>query len=152
MFFCFIQSIAEGPSQDDVLGVVNNLEQLLQLLVLELRGGPDRQHCLEYLLSEKVLEQLLTWSTITGRYNNVLRLEQLKMYEMLLSNAPQNHLLTHEPFLRPMLTLLTSCLNECFPADIEKRLILLLNQLCVCLMQNPALLDLFFSPQSGPAR
>lgn len=142
---------AEGPGQDDVLGVVNNVDQLLSLLLLELRG-PAEQQCLEHLLSEKVLERLLGWGSLTGRYSNVLRLEQLKLYELLLSNAPHLQLLTHEPFLRPLLGLLDFCLGECFPADIEKRLILLLNQLCVCLMQNPTLLDLFFTDEQGPKR
>ncbi|KAF4528378.1 hypothetical protein B566_EDAN016912 [Ephemera danica] len=148
------QANADGPSPDDVLGVVNNLEQLMSLLLLELKGpgnSEEQQHCLEHLLSENVLERLLMWSRLTSRYNN-LRLEQLKLYEMLLSNAPQRQLLIHEPFLRPLLSLLSSCANEYFPPDTEKRLILLLNQLCVCLMQNPALLDLFFTSENGPGR
>lgn len=77
------------------------------------------------------------------RYANAVRLEQLKLYEMLVSQS-RHQLLVHEPFLKPLLKLLTSCLGECFPDDVEKRLVLLLNQLCVLLMQNIDLLDLFF--------
>lgn len=62
---------------------------------------------------------------------------------MLISQS-RHQLLVHEPFLRPLLKLLMSCQDEIFPNDVEKRLVLLLNQLCVLLMQNIDLLDLFF--------
>ncbi|XP_065333990.1 FHIP family protein GK23746 isoform X2 [Cloeon dipterum] len=149
-----IQGGTEGATQDDILSVVNNLDQMQTLLVLELkRGGREERACLDFLLSQSILDQLLTSSSLTGLYSNILRLEQLKVYEMLLTHAPQQQLLlTQEPFLRPLLRLLTSCINECFPADIEKRLILLLNQLCVCLTHNPEYLDLFFTESTGPGR
>jgi Retinoic acid induced 16-like protein len=70
-------------------------------------------------------------------------LEQLKLYELLVSHS-RNQLLVHEPFLRPLLKLLASSQNEIFPHDVGKRLVILLNQLCVVLMQNVHLLDLFF--------
>lgn len=35
------------------------------------------------------------------------------------------------------------------PLEVEKKLVVLLNQLCVALMQNMALLDLFFHPTSS---
>lgn len=50
----------------------------------------------------------------------------------------------HEPFLRPLLKILSSSQGEMYPPDVEKRLVLLLNQLCVALMQSVHLLDLFF--------
>lgn len=34
------------------------------------------------------------------------------------------------------------------PFDIEKKLIMLLNSICVALMQNLALLDVFFQPHA----
>lgn len=77
------------------------------------------------------------------RFNNTVRLEQLKLYELLVSNAGQQFLV-HEPFLRPLLKLLTSCSSEVYPVEIEKRLVILLNQLCVSVMCNIQLLDLFF--------
>jgi len=150
--FLFLQGGTEGPSQDDILAVVNNLDQMQGLLVMDLKTTSQNTDCLDFLLSQNILDQLVTSSSLSGLYVNILRLEQLKMFEMLLSNAPHHQLLTHEPFLRPLLRLLTSCINECFSADIEKRLILLLNQLCVCLTQNPAYLDLFFTESFGPGR
>lgn len=70
-------------------------------------------------------------------------MEQLKLYEQLVSHS-RHQLLVHEPFLRPLLKLLASSQNEIYPPDVEKRLVILLNQLCVVLMQNVHLLDLFF--------
>lgn len=78
-----------------------------------------------------------------SRFRNAVLLEQLKLYEMLISHS-RHQLLVHEPFLRPLLKLLMACQGEIYPDDVEKRLVLLLNQLCVLLMQNIDLLDLFF--------
>lgn len=77
----------------------------------------------------------------------------MKLYELLVSNS-RHQLLVHEPFVRPLLRLLASCSGECFPHEIEKRLVVLLNQLCVSLMQNVELLDLFFynSSDETPAQ
>lgn len=81
---------------------------------------------------------------ICHRYTNAVRLEQLKLYEMLVSQS-RHQLLVHEPFLGPLLKLLTACQDEIFPTggELEKLLVSLLNQLCVLLMQNIDLLDLF---------
>lgn len=82
-----------------------------------------------------------------------MKLEQLKLYEILVSSS-RRLLLVHEPLLRPLLRLLASCIGECFPVEVEKRLVVLLNQLCVSLMQNIELLDLFFyaSSDQGPTK
>lgn len=143
------------PSQDDVLGVVNHIDQMVTLLMLELREPNSHNHyrqsntathspCLEYLLSENLLVKLYNWSTHTGRFNNAVRLEQIKLYELLVSYS--GALLAHEPVTRPLLRLLEECANDVMPLEVEKRLVVLLNQLCVALMQNMALLDLFFQP------
>lgn len=88
-----------------------------------------------------------------SRYGNAIRLEQLKLYELLVSHS-RHQLLGHEPFVRPLIKLLSSCAGEVFPLEVEKRLVVLLNQLCVSLMQNIELLDLFFyaSADRGPAK
>ncbi|XP_050450016.1 FHIP family protein AAEL005291-like isoform X2 [Cataglyphis hispanica] len=145
------------PSQDDVLGVVNHIDQMVTLLMLELRDsnlhnqyqqGNTATHspCLEYLLSENLLVKLYDWSIHTGRFNNAVRLEQIKLYELLISHS--NTLLAHEPVTRPLLRLLEECANDIMPLEVEKKLVVLLNQLCVVLMQNMALLDLFFQPNA----
>lgn len=149
------------PIQDDVLGVVNHLGQMVAFLLLELRttgNSPSNENgqscsCLDFLLSENLLDKLFAWSMHTGRYGNAIRLEQLKLYELLVSHS-RHQLLVHEPFIRPLLRLLASCAGEVFPVELEKRLVVLLNQLCVSLMQNIELLDLFFyaSADQGPAK
>ncbi|XP_078039941.1 FHIP family protein AGAP011705 isoform X2 [Augochlora pura] len=142
-------------TQDDVLGVVNHIDHMITLLILELRDSrtfnnyrqsPAATHspCLEYLLSENLLVKLYDWSIYTGRFNNAVRLEQLKLYELLVSH--NSILLAHEPIARPLLRLLEDCANDIMLAEVEKKLVVLLNQLCVTLMQNMALLDLFFHP------
>ncbi|XP_065077982.1 FHIP family protein AAEL005291 isoform X2 [Ochlerotatus camptorhynchus] len=141
-----------GQSHDDVLGVVTHLDHMVTLLLVELHhcnklnlpGAPTPSApCLEHLLSENLLDKLYEWGVKTGRYANAVRLEQLKLYEQLVSHS-RHQLLVHEPFLRPLLKILASSQNEIYPPDVEKRLVILLNQLCVVLMQNVHLLDLFF--------
>ncbi|XP_062561638.1 FHIP family protein AAEL005291 isoform X1 [Armigeres subalbatus] len=141
-----------GQSHDDVLGVVTHLDHMVTLLLVELHhcnklslpGAPaPAAPCLEHLLSENLLDKLYEWGVKTGRYANAVRLEQLKLYEQLVSHS-RHQLLVHEPFLRPLLKILASSQNEIYPPDVEKRLVILLNQLCVVLMQNVHLLDLFF--------
>ncbi|XP_058118066.1 FHIP family protein AGAP011705 [Anopheles ziemanni] len=141
-----------SQSHDDVLGVVTHLDHMVTLLLMELhhcnklslpgQTAPPAP-CLEHLLSENLLDKLYEWGIKTGRYANAVRLEQLKLYEQLVSHS-RHQLLVHEPFLRPLLKLLASSQNEIYPPDVEKRLVILLNQLCVVLMQNVHLLDLFF--------
>ncbi|XP_036319602.1 UPF0518 protein GJ17503 isoform X2 [Rhagoletis pomonella] len=141
-------------SHDDVLGVVSHLDFMVTLLLVELHhcnkvsipsadAAPPPAPCLEYMLSENLLDKLYEWGCTTGRYANAVRLEQLKLYELLVSHS-RHQLLCHEPFLRPLLKILASSQGEIFPPDLEKRLVILLNQLCVVLMQNVHLLDLFF--------
>lgn len=146
----FLQN--SSTKHDDVLAVVNHLDHMVTLLLVELHncnkmtlpnGQQPSAPCLEFLLSENLLDKLFEWSLVTGRYANAVRLEQLKLYELLVSHS-RHQLLVHEPFLRPLLKLLASCQNEIFPQDVGKRLVILLNQLCVVLMQNVHLLDLFF--------
>jgi len=81
------------------------------------------------------------------RFNNAVRLEQIKLYELLISHS--GTLLAHEPVTRPLLRLLEECANDVMPLEVEKKLVVLLNQLCVALMQNMALLDLFFHPTAS---
>ncbi|CAD7081204.1 unnamed protein product [Hermetia illucens] len=148
----------QKPSaHDDVFGVVSHLDFMVTLLLVELHHCskvtlPNSNQtppapCLEYLLSENLLDKLYEWGISTGRYANAVRLEQLKLYELLVSHS-RHQLLVHEPFLRPLLKILASSQGEIFPPDIEKRLVILLNQLCVILMQNVHLLDLFFFSSS----
>ncbi|XP_049939174.1 FHIP family protein AGAP011705-like isoform X1 [Schistocerca serialis cubense] len=156
------------PSQDDVVSVVNHLAQMATLLMLEMQSPSppvsscaeriSSLSCLEYLLSQNLLNKLYTWSLSAGRYGSTLRLEQLKLYELLAGcSGERTHgrsLLANEAFLRPLLELLTACAGECFPGEVENRIVVLLNQLCVSLVHDTDLMQKFFSssPESEGSR
>lgn len=159
--FEVIKKSTKVPADDDILGVVHLLDHMLTLLLVELHNAnklrlqqqqqPNHLNhihhvnspCLEYTLSENILDKLYEWSLTTGGYSNVVRLELIKLFELLVSHS-KHQLLVHEPFLRPLLKLLGSSQDEIYPNEVEKRFVILLNQLCVLLMQNVDLLDLFF--------
>ncbi|KAJ8676253.1 hypothetical protein QAD02_012039 [Eretmocerus hayati] len=155
------------PSHDDVLGVVNHVDQMITLLLLELRDYSIQQRhqnqrlqqrdmlsaaqlnthcspCLEHLLSENLLEKLHEWSTHTGRFGDAVRLEQLKLYELLISH--DTSLLAHEPVTRPLLRLLDECAGDFMLLEVQNKLVTLLNHVCIALVQNTELLRLFFRP------
>ncbi|XP_022915554.1 FHIP family protein AGAP011705 [Onthophagus taurus] len=144
-----IQRNQQLPSHDDVLGVVNHLEQMVSLLVYDIKNNLNPSDCLGYLLDENLLEKLYNWSIGTGKYINAVRLEQLKLYETLLNHS-RHVLLVRDSFLRPLLRLLESCQNDVLQNQSEKRLIALLYQLCVQLMQNVDLVDLFLRTEPKP--
>ncbi|KAI5645824.1 retinoic acid induced 16-like protein domain-containing protein [Phthorimaea operculella] len=133
---------------DDVLGVVNHLEQLTTLLVLEARAreitsATSPAACLEHLLAENLLDKLYEWGTCTGKYENAVRLEELKLFGSLVSHY-SSQVIAAEPFLRPLLKLLSGFRNELPPPHLESQLVIVLNQICVALMQNMKFIDLFF--------
>ncbi|XP_044256390.1 FHIP family protein AGAP011705 isoform X2 [Tribolium madens] len=146
------------PKNDDVLGVVNHLEQMVTLLLYDMKKIDQLRvpissssQCLEYMLAENILDKLFEWGVRAGKFKDAVRCEQLKLYEVLISRS-RHVLLVHEPFLRPMLKLLNSCKDELFSRDIEKLLVDLLNQLCALLMQNVDLIDLFFQKNENNSR
>ncbi|XP_077519691.1 FHF complex subunit HOOK-interacting protein 1B isoform X2 [Amblyomma americanum] len=150
------------PTADDVTGVLNHLDQMVNFLIDEAtsaeasipNGGMSPSSVgpiLDYMLMEGVLDRLFQWSLYTGEFLSTLKLEQLRIYEVLVSHS-HHELLLQQPFLRPLLHLLASC-ADCAPLEVEKRLVVLLNTLCVSLSQHPDLLEVFFSASSnqGPA-
>ncbi|KAK7070811.1 hypothetical protein SK128_016146, partial [Halocaridina rubra] len=113
---------------------------------------PPHTPIFDHFLGEEILDTILTWSLNTGEYVNALKLEQLRVHEQLLSHSRQE-ILVYKPIIRPLLRLLSSC-GGCVPVEVEKRLVVLLNQLCVSLMHNHQLLDFFFqfSSDQGPTK
>lgn len=66
------------------------------------------------------------------------------------SSARARSLLSHQPFLKPLLELLNECCRgEIMCNDSETHLVMLLNQLCSRLQDNPALLEVFFKPDDN---
>nr|XP_045615717.1 FHF complex subunit HOOK interacting protein 1B-like isoform X5 [Procambarus clarkii] len=113
---------------------------------------PPHTPIFDHFVGEEILDTILTWSLNTGEFVNALKLEQLKVHEQLLSHSRQE-ILVYKPIIRPLLRLLASC-GGCVPVEVEKRLVVLLNQLCVSLMHNHHLLDFFFqfSNDQGPTK
>ncbi|XP_077461402.1 FHF complex subunit HOOK-interacting protein 1A [Stigmatopora argus] len=126
---------------DEASAVQNYVEHMLLLLMEEERGkagamGP----ILEFVVLENVMERLFVWS-LRREFTDALKLEQLKMYEMLLGQSRQP-LLHHKPVLRPLVTLLSACSGS--TPGVEAQLVLLLHQLCCVLAKDPSALELFF--------
>ncbi|KAL2098192.1 hypothetical protein ACEWY4_007399 [Coilia grayii] len=137
-----------GPIPGDEASAVQNyVEHMLFLLMEEKCGqagamGP----ILEFVVMENVMERLFLWS-LRREFTDDMKLEQLKMYEMLVGQARQP-LLHHKPVLRPLMMLLSACSSD-GPASstapaVEAELVLLLHQLCCVLAKDPSVLELFF--------
>ncbi|XP_027765195.1 FTS and Hook-interacting protein [Empidonax traillii] len=148
------------PAPDDLSAVRNNTYQMLNLLAEDRpRGDGDRSQgdgdmacgpILDFVAAENLLERLLCWH-LQGDFTEERKVEQLKLYEMLISQARQP-LLRHKAVLTPLLRLLSVC-AEPASASLENSLVLLLNQLCVSVAREPAILELFFHSHTdqGPA-
>ncbi|KAM6909229.1 FHF complex subunit HOOK-interacting protein 1A-like [Xenentodon cancila] len=135
-----------GPiPADEASAVQNYVEHMLFLLMEEEAGkGGAMGPILEFVVLEGVMERLFLWS-LRRQFTDDMKLEQLRMYQMLLSQAKQP-LLHHKPVLRPLMMLLASCAGAATDSGgvVEAELVLLLNQLCVALVKDPSVLELFF--------
>uniref|UniRef100_A0A3Q0SZ41 Family with sequence similarity 160 member A1b n=1 Tax=Amphilophus citrinellus TaxID=61819 RepID=A0A3Q0SZ41_AMPCI len=135
-----------GPiPADEASAVQNYVEHMLFLLMEEEAGqGGAMGPILEFVVLEGVMERLFLWS-LRRQFTEDMKLEQLRMYQMLLSQAKQP-LLHHKPVLRPLMMLLASCAGAATDTGgvVEAELVLLLNQLCVALVKDPSVLELFF--------
>ncbi|XP_067437120.1 FHF complex subunit HOOK-interacting protein 1A-like [Thunnus thynnus] len=135
-----------GPiPADEASAVQNYVEHMLFLLMEEEAGqGGAMGPILEFVVLEGVMERLFLWS-LRRQFTEDMKLEQLRMYQMLLSQARQP-LLHHKPVLRPLMMLLASCAGAGADSGgvVEAELVLLLNQLCVALVKDPSVLELFF--------
>lgn len=126
--------LRQGPiPADEASAVQNYVEHMLFLLMEEESGQGDRTAktiwhgvtffvhvsdlcylpggamgaILEFVVLEGVMERLFLWS-LRRQFTEDMKLEQLRMYQMLLAQAKQP-LLHHKPILRPLMMLLASC-------------------------------------------
>ncbi|XP_078078804.1 FHF complex subunit HOOK-interacting protein 1B [Mustelus asterias] len=141
----------DSRTVDEVSAVRNYTDQMLYLLAEE-RPQEDTGMgpILELVIVEGILDRLLSWN-LRGQFNDDKRIEQLKLYELLVSQSHQP-LLRHKPILSPLMRLLSLCAEPHSPV-VENNLVLLLNQICVSLAKEPTILELFFHTQTkqGPA-
>ncbi|KAJ8350164.1 hypothetical protein SKAU_G00252940 [Synaphobranchus kaupii] len=129
---------------DDLTAVQNHTDQMMCLLAEERRpgGGASTGPILELVLKENVLDRLLQWHLRRGMSPDSQR-ALLKLFEVLIGQC-QQPLLQHKAVLQPVLCLLATCADPvlgCLPA-LEGSLVLLLNQVCVCMAQQPGVLEL----------
>lgn len=140
--------LLSGPiSGDEASAVQNYVEHMLFLLTEEeCSVGGAMGPILEFMLLENVMERLFVWS-LRRDFTDTAKLEQLRMYEMLLARARQP-LLHHKPILRPFVTLLSSCDTSSgsgsSSALVESGLVRLLHRLCCMLACDDSALQLFF--------
>ncbi|XP_035378743.1 FTS and Hook-interacting protein homolog isoform X2 [Electrophorus electricus] len=149
-------SVAGGA--DDLTAVRNHTDQMLCLLAEEKPAGGDSDTpamgpILELVVSENVLQRLVQWHVRRG-LDPDSQTALLKLFEMLIGRS-QQPLLQHSAVLQPLLGLLGACADPQLgcPPSLEASLVLLLNQVCVCMSRQPAVLELLFrcgAVQQGP--
>ncbi|XP_003790266.1 protein FAM160A1 [Otolemur garnettii] len=126
---------------DEASAVQNYVEHMLFLLIEEQAKDAAMGPILEFVVSENIMEKLFLWS-LRREFTDETKIEQLKMYEMLVTQSHQP-LLHHKPILKPLMMLLSSCSGTATPV-VEGKLVVLLNQLCSILAKDPSILELFF--------
>ncbi|XP_067407999.1 FHF complex subunit HOOK-interacting protein 1A [Emydura macquarii macquarii] len=126
---------------DEASTVQNYVEHMLFLLIEEQAKDAAMGPILEFVVTENIMEKLFLWS-LRREFTDETKIEQLKMYEMLVTQSHQP-LLHHKPILKPLMMLLSSCSGTATPA-VELDLVVLLNQLCSILAKDPSILELFF--------
>uniref|UniRef100_A0A8D2J718 Family with sequence similarity 160 member A1 n=1 Tax=Varanus komodoensis TaxID=61221 RepID=A0A8D2J718_VARKO len=126
---------------DEASTVQNYVEHMLFLLIEEQAKDAAMGPILEFVVTENIMEKLFLWS-LRREFTDEMKIEQLKMYEMLVTQSHQP-LLHHKPILKPLMMMLSSCSGTTTPA-VEVELVVLLNQLCSILAKDPSILELFF--------
>ncbi|CAM5140544.1 unnamed protein product [Natator depressus] len=126
---------------DEASTVQNYVEHMLFLLIEEQAKDAAMGPILEFVVTENIMEKLFLWS-LRREFNDETKIEQLKIYEMLVTQSHQP-VLHHKPILKPLMMLLSSCSGTATPA-VELELVILLNQLCSILAKDPSILELFF--------
>lgn len=156
-------------NDDDIQIVKNNLNQMVNLLLDEMnnpnnylslkplafmepnsreksQGKTDYGPIWNYLFANNIFETIFLWSLSYPEYLFDLKYEQLKYYENLvyqMQTNEQTHLLLNVEIHRPLFTLLNHCSTH-NSEQIERLMISILNQLCVCICKNANILEIFF--------
>ncbi|XP_069782549.1 FHF complex subunit HOOK-interacting protein 1A [Narcine bancroftii] len=126
---------------DEASAVQNYVEHMIFLLIEEQAEDTAMGPILEFVVTENVMEKLFLWS-LRREFTDKMKIEQIKMYEMLVTQCRQP-LLHHKPILKPLMMMLSAC-SGTTTSFVENELVLLLNQLCSILAKDPSILELFF--------
>lgn len=96
---------------------------------------------IEYLFNEQLLEKMVDWTLVVADFRDKFKIQQLRLYELItVSDIIVSHRIS---VLRPLLRLLSGCSNE-ENTDVEKKILLVVHQLCVCVKKDDELLALLF--------
>lgn len=136
-------------STDDLIAVRNHTDQMFCLLAEERPpqgngGDADGEvvgPILQLVVRERVLESLVRWH-LGGDPDADSLGALLKLFEMLIGQSQQASL-RRPAVLHPLLRVVGACAHSergCPPA-LENSLVLLLNQVCVRVAREPALLE-----------
>lgn len=141
---------------DGVEAVLSNLEQMITLLVGEDDEGGLPGPILQYMLEAELLESFCSWCTVNVSTHDRLRLQQLRIFEHIISQSKQL-LLVHRPVIKPLLRVLIDVSESqelTNNGELEFKLVLVLHQICICISQQNLILESFFSTDAdhGPAR
>ncbi|BFZ24048.1 hypothetical protein BsWGS_27087 [Bradybaena similaris] len=140
---------------DGVETVLRNLEQMVTLLANEDDDGGLPGPILRHVLESELLEKVCSWCTINVPVHDKLRMQQLRLFELIISQSKQL-LLIHRPVIKPLLRLLIDVADspEISNGELEFKLVLVLHQICICISQQNLILESFFSTDTdhGPAR
>lgn len=98
--------------------------------------------CLQYLLSENIIESIYMFSTRQKVYAQEIRILLLKFFTEVFTRSSQP-ILIHQQILRPISKLLRACEGP-VGQEMTSALVSLLHTMCILMQENQSLLDLFF--------
>lgn len=158
-------------NDDDIQIVKNNLSQMVNFLLAELDLVANQKLNLtknlalekkyenyqghgeiwDFVVKNNIFENIYLWTLSYPEYLFDLKYEQLKYYELLINQMQineQTNLILFNQFHRPLFSLINHCSSHNSEL-IEKHMIAVLNQLCVCMCKNSNLLNIFFENASN---
>ena len=120
-----------------------HLTAIQSLIIHEKPASTGRTgDCLEFLLSENVMENVYLFSTRQRVYGKEVRIILLKFFTEVFTYSFQP-ILIHQQILRPLSRLLRAS-EDTKDRELSSALVPLLHRLCILMQENQSLLDLFF--------
>lgn len=120
-----------------------HLTAIEKLIIKEKPASSGRTgDCLEFVLSENIIESVYVFSTRQRVYGKDVRIMLLKFFTEVFARSTQP-ILIHQQILRPLSRLLRAC-EGTQDQELCSALVPLLHHICILMQENQSLLDLFF--------
>ena len=129
--------------ESGVISVRANVNSLTHLLVEELRTQSQLGPLLEFTFEEKIFKRLCVWARQPGIQQEQRIIDQLRMYEMLISESDRC-ILHDKPLLEPMFSLLAHYQTSAENLELDQIVSQLNQSLCLWIGRDPTLLPVFF--------